>query len=256
MTQLRSNPSTHPQPWAVWPTLGISAIILAWFVLSGIIVSGLYLSWKFSQNPTLREYPEQFISTLGTNGEALTWVTLTANSMGIGLIGLAIKLKSGWRYRDYLNVYWPKWNTFFIWNGLLVVFFMIAVQLAALFSQQSEFVKELLRSEYTNFWGLSIATVIMAPLFEEAFFRGFMFKGLEHSWLGSVWTIILTTFIWAVIHTQYNLFFMGILFALGLLLGYARHVTKSLWIPISMHALHNGLTLMGGWTGLFVLFPR
>ena len=86
------------------------------------------------------------------------------------------------------------------------------------------------------FW---IAVVVMAPLFEEIFFRGFMFRGIEASRLGAPGAILITAFIWAVIHIQYDAFLMGYIFVLGVVFGAARARHRSVYLTIALHALVN-----------------
>jgi len=51
-----------------------------------------------------------------------------------------------------------------------------------------------------------IAAVVFAPLFEEGFFRGFLFVGFKQSRLGSFGTILITSAAWAALHIQYDLY--------------------------------------------------
>lgn len=236
----------QPQPWTVWPTLGFSLVIFIGFLIASFFVSILYLGWELRQNPALSNPAAQreFYASLNYNGTFLAWNTLVAGLAGLGLIAIVIKLRKGWSYRGYLNLTLPKWSALLIWNSLLVVLLLVQTQIANAFEKKSDFMENLSASGYGNFLLLFTAVVIMAPLFEEVFFRGFMYKGLENSWLGTFGTVFITSFVWAIIHVQYDLFFMGVIFSTGLLLGYARQVTKSLWIPISMHALNNGLAIV------------
>ena len=78
-----------------------------------------------------------------------------------------------------------------------------------------------------------------APLYEEVVFRGFMFKGIQHSKAGPAWAIIITSFVWAAIHVQYEIYYVAIIFLFGLLLGYVRLKSHSLLLPIGLHALMN-----------------
>jgi hypothetical protein len=86
---------------------------------------------------------------------------------------------------------------------------------------------------------LWLAVVVAAPLGEETLFRGFLFKGILHSRLGGAGAIVLTALIWAVLHRQYDLFDMANVFAAGLLFGYARLLTNSIYPCLLMHALMN-----------------
>ena len=86
---------------------------------------------------------------------------------------------------------------------------------------------------------LWLAVVVAAPLAEETFFRGFLFKGILHSRLGGAGAVVLTAFIWAVIHQQYDLYGVANVFAAGLLLGHARLRTNSIYSGLLMHGLMN-----------------
>jgi CAAX protease family protein len=81
--------------------------------------------------------------------------------------------------------------------------------------------------------------IIAAPLFEEAFFRGFLLKGLESSFMGPIGAVVVTAGLWALIHVQYDAFGMATIFCLGLLLGTARVFTGSLLVPLGLHAFTN-----------------
>ena len=86
------------------------------------------------------------------------------------------------------------------------------------------------------FW---LAIVVLAPIFEEVFFRGFMFAGLERSQLGGPGAIVVTLLAWAVIHVQYDLYGIATIFVLGLLLGAARLRARSVLLTIGLRATMN-----------------
>lgn len=91
--------------------------------------------------------------------------------------------------------------------------------------------------------GLFIAVLLFAPIFEEALFRGFMFKGfLAH--IGSSKTIFLTALFWSLIHIQYNLFGIFIVFVVGILLGVVRLRSNSILPTILLHSLMNLVALI------------
>jgi membrane protease YdiL (CAAX protease family) len=74
-----------------------------------------------------------------------------------------------------------------------------------------------------------VVAVIMAPLFEETFFRGFLFRGLATSW-GWVWGAIASAAVFALAHQQLSVFLP--LFALGFALAWVYKRTGSLWTKI------------------------
>ncbi|NLW46091.1 MAG: CPBP family intramembrane metalloprotease [Firmicutes bacterium] len=88
-------------------------------------------------------------------------------------------------------------------------------------------------------WLLYFAFIIAAPVFEELFFRGFLYKGLCHSRLKPIGAIILTSLCWSFLHMQYDWYGVLQIFLGGLLFGYARYKSGSVYVPVAMHALQN-----------------
>ena len=82
-----------------------------------------------------------------------------------------------------------------------------------------------------------IAAVIVAPLCEEVFFRGFVFAGLCRG-MPVGWAIVLSALLFATTHADPGSFV--VLFAIGLALAFLRWRTHSLWPGIALHALNNG----------------
>ena len=88
-----------------------------------------------------------------------------------------------------------------------------------------------------------LVAVVMAPLFEEVIFRGFLFRGFANSW-GWVWGALASAAIFGAAHLQLDVFLP--LAALGFVLAWAYHRTGSLWTCITMHALFN-LIAVAAW---------
>ena len=88
-------------------------------------------------------------------------------------------------------------------------------------------------------WVLWLAIVLVAPLAEEVFFRGFLFRGFAASMLGPAGAIVLTALIWAAFHLQYDYLQMGFVFVVGLLLGMARYLSGSIVLTSGLHVLMN-----------------
>ena len=83
------------------------------------------------------------------------------------------------------------------------------------------------------------AIVVAAPVFEELAFRGFLLEGLRRGPLGDAGAVIVTSFAWAAVHLQYDVYEIGTIVVFGLILGAARLAGGSLWVPITMHVLVN-----------------
>ena len=82
------------------------------------------------------------------------------------------------------------------------------------------------------------ALVVVAPLFEEIIFRGFLFGTLRRT-IPVVAAALVTSIVFAIVHGQWN---VGIdVFALSLISCFLRYKTGSLWPSILLHMTKNGL---------------
>jgi membrane protease YdiL (CAAX protease family) len=88
-------------------------------------------------------------------------------------------------------------------------------------------------------WLLVLAFCVAAPVSEELFSRGFLYRGWSESVLGAAGGILLSSMVWTALHLQYDWFFFGEVFSIGLLLGFLRYRFQSTWLTIFVHALNN-----------------
>ena len=89
-----------------------------------------------------------------------------------------------------------------------------------------------------------IGLCVAAPIAEEFLVRGFLFRGWSQSFLAPVGTIVLTSVVWAGLHTQYNLFYILWIFCVGILLGIVRLRSGSTWLTVMLHAAHNLVSII------------
>lgn len=103
------------------------------------------------------------------------------------------------------------------------------------------FMTDVLRSARADgaLWLLVLAFCVAAPVSEELFARGFLYRGWSESFLGPAGAILLSSVVWTSLHLQYDWFFFGEVFSIGLLLGYLRYRYKSTWLTIFVHGLNN-----------------
>lgn len=94
---------------------------------------------------------------------------------------------------------------------------------------------------------LGVFAVAVAPLFEEAFFRGFAHPIIKQRW-GTWAALLIVSVVFAAIH--FHLPSAGPLFVLAIALGLAYELTGSLWTPIVMHALFNSTNIV------FLMYAR
>ena len=88
-------------------------------------------------------------------------------------------------------------------------------------------------------WVLVIAFCVAAPISEEFFARGFLYRGWSETFLRVPGAIVLSSAVWTSLHLQYDWFFFGEVFSIGLLLGYLRYRYQSTWLTVIVHGLNN-----------------
>jgi len=83
-----------------------------------------------------------------------------------------------------------------------------------------------------------VGLVILPPVFEEILFRGYLFGRLRRH-VGFWFSTIVTSIAFGLVHGQWN---VGVdTFVLSLFLCFLREYTGSLWAPMLLHGLKNGL---------------
>lgn len=98
---------------------------------------------------------------------------------------------------------------------------------------------------FEQVWGRVLVIVLVAavvPVMEELLFRGLMQTAIRGV-TGAAWpAVLLTSVLFAVVH---SLTHTPAIFALSCGLGYAYERSGSLWRPILMHVLFNGISVTG-----------
>lgn len=155
-------------------------------------------------------------------------------SQGLAAIGLKIKDARRFIFLAALS--------YIAFLPILAFLLLVLVVLAALFNyhppQQAIF-RVFLQEK--SFWLLIYSTtmvVILGPVVEEIFFRGFTYNAIKKKW-GVRPAMVLTAVVFAGLHA--NLIGFLPIAALGFLLAYVYEKTGSLIPSITIHILHNGL---------------
>jgi membrane protease YdiL (CAAX protease family) len=146
-------------------------------------------------------------------------------------------------FADYLGLRWTSWKNFAI--GVVSLFVLVACWdlLSRALGREITpgFMGEVLKSAQADgaLWLLVLAFCVAAPTSEEFFARGFLYRGWSESFLRPAGAIVLSSIAWTILHLQYDLFFLGEVFSIGLLFGYLRYRTGSTWLTIVLHGLNN-----------------
>jgi membrane protease YdiL (CAAX protease family) len=167
------------------------------------------------------------------------------------IMGLPAVLAAAWiairptrtPFADYLALRWTSRGNLFI--GVVSLTLLVVgwdlVSRALGREVTPGFMGEVLKSAQADgaLWLLVVAFCIAAPVSEEILARGFLYRGWSESRLGIVGAIILSSLAWTSLHLQYDWFFFGEIFSIGLLLGYLRYRSNSTWLTIVLHGLNN-----------------
>ncbi len=236
-------PVQSVRAWRPWATVGLGLIIIFAHFVTQLAVATVLIVINVVSDSALDLL--RLVESLA-NGLAISITVIASAIVGVVLTVVFIRIRKGITVREYLGLKpIPKKTVF----GLLAItagLVALSGGLNYIFGKSSEgdFNVDVYRTSVLPglLW---IAVVVFGPVFEEFFFRGFLFAGFRQSRLGSAGAIVLTAFLWAVLHIQYDIYGIASILVLGIVLGIARLKTGSLWSPLIMHSFWNfAVTLM------------
>jgi membrane protease YdiL (CAAX protease family) len=233
---LPSSEERDAKPWGLWATLGFSAIIFALFSAFQILVAAAFVSSAKAQHPELDL--ETYAKSLSANGFCIAIMIIVSGLICTPLTLLFAKLRKNISIKNYIGFKEPLRREWVRWLLVLAAFMFLSDMVSLLLHEP--IVPPFMADAYktaSSLPALMFAIVVVAPIFEEIFFRGFLFQGIRYSRLGPFGAIGFTSLVWAVIHLQYGIYGIATVFALGLLFGIARLKTDSIHLVMVMHSL-------------------
>ena len=156
------------------------------------------------------------------------------------VLGIVL-LQKRWKFRDYFDFNKVDFKTLKFWFFIAIVLLLVQDYVLPIWVDQDmpDFMLNITYPSELSKWLLVFGVAFMAPILEELIFRGYLLKGFAHSFIGVYGAIFLTSLIWAVIHFQYEVVYLVMIFFIGLVLGYARFKSNSIYIPMMMHIVFN-----------------
>jgi uncharacterized protein len=219
------------KPWGRWATLGLGLVALLVGQLAGLIV----FSWWSGTGV-------RSVADLADDGVALVLMICVSTPVQVLLLVLMAR-QTGTSVRDYLGLKLPRKSDLVVGVIAVVIFIVVVNGISLLLGQDvvSKFQLKIYRtaSSAGHIPWLWLTVVVVAPIGEETLFRGFLFRGWHRTPHDAWPVIIITASLWAFIHLQYDLYFIGQVLACGLMLGWFRWVTGSTILTILLHALIN-----------------
>jgi membrane protease YdiL (CAAX protease family) len=239
--------------WPFWRTLGWGLVVM---IVSSVVqvlaIAGAGIADLFRLHRTFGSLTSfyQLVISDAAKGDVLAGTVIVSDLACVATILLIVAVKR-LPARDYLAVRPVRVPVLLKWVGVLLIYVVLTSGAATLF--HVDFGGAAMGDLLTHIqrpWLFWIAVVLAAPLFEEVFFRGFLFRGFEATFLKTTGTIILTAILWAMLHVQYNAYGIAFIAGAGILFGLARAKTGSLLVPLVLHAGMNfaetvALTLYG-----------
>ena len=229
-----------PRVWKFWGTAFWGFVVFAAMFLGQIAVVG----W-FMLRPGGSIDQESFgeaVRIVVSRGLTISLSVITGLPAVVLALWIAIRIK-GARFADYLALRSFSWANLGI--GVAALFVLVvgwdAVSRATGREIEPGFMGDVLRTARDDgaLALLLFAFCVAAPVTEELFARGFLYRGWSESFLRVPGAIILSSLVWTGLHLQYNWYFLGEVFSIGLLLGYLRYRTDSTWLTIILHGLNN-----------------
>jgi membrane protease YdiL (CAAX protease family) len=231
----------HPTGGRPW-NLGIT-LLLSLAIIAGFLAAQVATALALVIGATVAERPD-FVAELetGEQGLFLAVAAIVACPVAVGLVALFVALRRGISLVEYLALKPVPLTGMLRWLVALAGL-VVASDLLTLLIDRPIVPNVMVEAYRTVYFPplIWLALIVAAPLSEELFFRVFLFKGILHSPLGGVGAVLITSALWAVIHLQYDWYGMTLIFLSGLLVGYSRWRTGSIWPPLAMHALMNTL---------------
>ncbi len=238
------DPDSKPcRTWGFWSTTIFGLISILVWVVAQTLAGFAILRW-LGTNLNATELELDIITT-----HALTVSVATIASMPPATFVLCLAVwRAGCSVTEYFALTWPQRRD--LLTGIALVAILLPLgDLTSYFSGYDIVPPAVVDAYKTarasgHVLTLGFALVIIAPLMEELLFRGFLFRGYADSRLGAAGAILLTSVIWAVMHVQYEIFYIVQIVVLGCVFGWIRWRSGSTLLTIILHALVNLTALL------------
>ena len=225
-------PPADPPPERAWPPwLGIVTLLVV-FVVSNFtfaIVAGV-------SGADLDNTPAWLDLTAA--------VILQASLIAAALIAAHLIMPvHPWQFGLRPTRFWPAAG----WALLaLVAFLFFAILWATLVDQPEQTTAEDLGVDESDLalLGAGVMFVLVAPIAEELFFRGFFYGSLRSA-LPVVWAALINGLVFGLIHATTGISAVPALIVFGIVLCLLRERTGSLYPCIAVHAANNTLAYAG-----------
>jgi membrane protease YdiL (CAAX protease family) len=220
-----------PLPWGYFATVG-------WLVLAILVGSILFIAVVKWLDPEAPFKPGVADDEL----RLLPYAMVSAGAM-LAVLALAARLRH-WRVKDYFGLVWPSKREVAIALAFLIVLSAVEGAVNYLTGWSTDYDTNLYVTARAGgllplLW-LIISVIFVAPIAEEAIFRGFLYRGWVKTPRAVVPGIIVISALFALCHVQYDWFGIFMVFSFGgLFFGWVRWWSGSTLLAGLTHAVGN-----------------
>jgi len=222
-------PAENP-PWNLWDVAGLTLITL--ITMTGCLLLGAYFVHRqFAPSVPWTELTKRHEVLVGA--QFLTYLLVLV------VMYLVVDAQSEGRALEAIRWNWPQsWGSYLAAGVTLQVCLLLLASFLPM--PKNAPIEEFFRTA-RDAWIVSLFGVFFAPIFEEIYFRGFLYPALAR-WLGVPVSIFLTSLLFAAIHAPQLSHAWGpvlVIFLVGVALTTVRAVKKSVAATILMHMAYN-----------------
>jgi uncharacterized protein len=226
-----------PRIWKFWGTTLWGLFVVAAMFMGQLAV----MAWLLWQQGSI---DRETVVRVASSGTTISLSVIMGLPATLGALWIATRV-SRTPFTDYLALRRSSWRDLLI--GIIAMVFVVlaweAISLAAGSEDSSGFMIKVLQSARAEgtLWLLVIAFCVAAPITEEFLVRGFLYRGWSESFLRPTGAIVLSALAWTALHLQYDHDWVpfGEVLSIGLLLGYLRYRSNSIWLTVILHGLNN-----------------
>jgi uncharacterized protein len=191
------------------------------------------------QDPAFQQRMEELIF----HGDMVALEALWSGLVGLVLIIVSVRIWKRKNFSTFLGLGTAPLKQYLKWIGIfLVLGLIIEVLTRYVPGFESDFMSRILATS-TNQFLLFLGVGLMAPVFEEFLLRGLLLGSLRHMADEHV-AVALSAGVFTLMHMQYNTAILLLILPMGVLLGYARTRTGSIWVPVVIHVINNSISVL------------
>lgn len=235
-TAAESKDPPRVRSWTTWQVAWQSLLIFVVFAFcSGLL--GVVIA-RLSGAGRAADVGAEVVRRLSEHGLTVSLSSFGATALLVPFIGRLTRRRESRPWSFLLGKRIP-WQVLMRWCAAVLALIVVGDTLTHFLGRPvvAPWMVTVYQSGYAPLLFASI--VIAAPLFEELLVRGFLLGGLMAAGTRPWIAVATTSVAWAVVHLQYDWYGIVSIVPVGLLLGYARLRTQSLYPCLAMHAVGN-----------------